>query len=181
MINMFGQKYNKTQKGFTLIELLMGIGIFTIIATATLTVLFVTLRVSKKTDSLVQLRQSGNFTLSQVSRSIRFAKSLDYPTSCVAAVNSQSIIITSLEDNGQTTFSCTGGSNPSVASNSANLIDTSKYVVSDCSFKCTQSSLNEPPTIDFSFTLNTSNANSLMESGGSLGFQTSVTLRNYNQ
>jgi prepilin-type N-terminal cleavage/methylation domain-containing protein len=181
MINKLEQKYIKLLKGFTLIELLMGIGIFTIIATATLTVLFVTLRVSKKTDSLVQLRQSGNFTLSQVSRSIRFAKSLDSPASCVTTLNSQSVTITSLQDNSQTTFACTSGAIPSIASNSSNLIDTSKYIVSECSFKCTQPSLNVPPTIDFSFTLNTLNTSGLMESGGNILFQTSVTLRNYNQ
>jgi prepilin-type N-terminal cleavage/methylation domain-containing protein len=181
MINKFGQKYNKTPKGFTLIELLMGIGIFSIIASATLTILFVSLRVSKKTDSLVQLRQSGNFTLSQIGRSIRYAKSLDSPASCVTTVSSQTITITSVESNSKTTFTCTSGTDPSIASNSASLIDTNKFIVSECSFTCTQPSLNESPTIDFRFTLNTKSNTGIMESGGSIPFQTSITLRNYNQ
>jgi prepilin-type N-terminal cleavage/methylation domain-containing protein len=167
--------------GFTLTELLVAIGIFSILGTVTVAILFLTLRTSKKSDVLISLNQTGNALISQVGRNIRYARSLDSPLSCVAPNTTQSITVTSSLDNGQTTYSCVAGGSSAIASNGASLTDISQVSVPTCSFTCTQRTLNDPPTINFSFTLESKNPTGLLESSGSIPFQTSVTLRNYNR
>jgi len=178
-----GQKKNLKSKilGFTLIELLVVIGILVATGTIMLSILFVTLRTSKKSDLLVTMKQNGNSALSQIVKSIRYAKSLDSPTSCVPQItNLTSIAITSYLDNAQTTFSCVAGPPSTIASNGASLLDTNSVAVSSCSFTCSQPTLNDSPTINFIFTLSSKNATSLVESTGTIPFQTSVTMRNFN-
>ncbi len=167
--------------GFTLIELLLAIAIFAVIGTVSLSILFMTLRAGKKSDLLIVLKQSGSAAMSQVVKNIRYAKSLDSPNSCTSTVVSQQITVTSILDNGSTTFQCTSVSPNTIASNGASLIDTSVAVVTDCAFTCTQSTVNDPPTINFVFKLSSKNATSLVETQASIPFQTSVTMRNYRK
>lgn len=164
--------------GFTLVELLLAFGIIAVIGTIVLSILFLTLRVSKKSDVLIGLKQSGNTAMSQIVKQIRYAKSLDSPTSCITPKIGD-ITITSSLDNAQTTFSCSVPS-ATISSNSASLVDTSSVAVTNCSFTCTQTTLNDPPTIGIKFTL--SNAGSgPFETTGSVPFQTSVTMRNFSR
>lgn len=172
-------KLAKNLSGFTFVELLVGISMFAVIGTVTLSILFATLRASKKSDVLVSLRQDGNTVMSQVGRNIRYARSLDAPASCISPVNSSSITITSNSDGGQTTFACVSGASSTVASNGASLTDTDSTVMSNCEFVCTQPTLNDPPTITFSFVLSAKSSSGLSESNGSIPFQSSITLRNY--
>jgi type II secretory pathway pseudopilin PulG len=172
----------KNYKGFTLIEFLIVFGILGVIGAVVLSVLFVTLRVSKKSDLLVRLKQSGNSVMSQVSRNIRYAKSLDYPDSCVGGVSTSYVTVTSLTDGEKITFSCISSSSGFViASNGAALIDTATIYASTCAFYCSQPSLSDPPSINFNFRLHSIGSNSLVETRASLPFQTSVILRNYNK
>ncbi len=166
--------------GFTLVELLVAIAIFAIIGTVSLSILFMTLRAGKKSDTLIMLKQSGNAAMSQVVRSIRYAKSLDVPNSCVTPVTTSQITLTSVLDNGSTTFVCTSTTPNTIASNSASLIDTAFAAVSGCSFTCTQPTVNDPPTINFIFKLS-SNSSGQVETRAIIPFQTSVTMRNYNK
>src|SRR5574342_174683 len=73
-------------KGFTLIELLVAIGLFGALATLIISVLFVSFRTSKKSDTIIALRQSGNSALLQMVNNIKFARSLDVPATCVPDV-----------------------------------------------------------------------------------------------
>ena len=167
--------------GFTLVEIMIGLVIFAIIGVVSLSILFMTLRVGNKSDLLVILKQNGNAAVSQVSKNIRYAKSLDSLTTCVTPVTAQSVTVTSLLDNEQSTFSCTSTAPFTIASNGASLIDTSIASVTDCSFTCTQTTLNDPPTITLSFKLNARNSNSLAEKTGIIPFTASVTMRNYSK
>lgn len=169
-----------TKGGFTLVELLVAFGIFSILGTITISILFTTLRSGKKSDVLIVLKQNGNTAMSQIVRNIRYAKSLDSPSTCTSTVNTTSISITSSADDGRTTYSCTGGRYPSIASNGASLIDQNNIRVTDCSFTCSQATLNDPPTISLVFKLNARSPAGIIESSGSIPFQTSVTLRNIN-
>jgi prepilin-type N-terminal cleavage/methylation domain-containing protein len=167
-------------EGFTLIEVLAAMAVFVTVSGVILSILFVSLRGSRKSDVIVSARQNGDVAMSQMVRMIRYAKSLDSPTSCVPSSSSlTSITITSSDDN-QTVFSCPVNSGDGIASNSASLVDTTAVSVSACSFSCSQPSLNDPPTITIGFTLAALGGGNLVEGKTTLPFQTSVTMRNYN-
>jgi prepilin-type N-terminal cleavage/methylation domain-containing protein len=171
-------------KGFTLLEIVVVIGIFAGIATIVVTILFISLRLSKKSTVLLNIRQNGNVALSQMIKSIRYAKTLDSPTSCVppAPTSYTSITITSLLDEGVTQYKCPTAPGETISSNSAALIDTNSIdvVPGTCSFTCTQPTVADAPTITIQFTLTAKNANpALVETVGSIPFQSSVVLRNY--
>jgi prepilin-type N-terminal cleavage/methylation domain-containing protein len=168
-------------KGFTLIELLVVISIFVILTTIILSTLIVVLRGSKNSDSLILVKQNGNYAMTQMIRMIRFAKSLDSPVTC-DSTPLNSITITTFDLN-QTTFSCPVDSLPTpnfIASNSANstkLTNMQTVGVSTCSFVCTQSSTG-PPLIKITFSLKKINSNGLPEGDVTIPFQSSVTMRN---
>ncbi len=164
------------QKGYTLVELLVVITILSVIGVIVVTVITISLRGSQKSDKLEIVRQGGDTAMSQMVRSIRYAKSLDSPASCVPATNVSSITITSLQDNGQTTYSCASNA---IASNSAPLVDTNAVNVNACSFTCSQQRVSDPPTIQIQFSLSAKNESSFTETKAVIPFQTSVTLRNY--
>jgi len=179
-INFLSQGLELRTHGFTLIEILIVFGILAATATVILSIIFVTLRVSKKSDLLLTIKQNGDNAMSQMVKGVRYAKSLD---SACSATNAP-IKITSLTDNTQTTFTCTTGSSgtisSTIAANTVSLIDTNTISVTNCSFTCFQATPSDPPTISIGFTLSSKNANSLVETTGTIPFQTSVTMRNFN-
>ncbi|GEM_PF-867758 len=172
-------KSGSTPKAFTLIELLASVSVLAVIGTAIFGVFLVTLRGSKKANLLAVVRQNGTSAMSQMVRSIRYAKSLDDPSSCVTPLTSTYITITSASDGEQTIYSCNYGGDAPITSNSASLVDGDVVIATSCSFACSQQNINSPPTITIQFTLNSKNPNSLVESNASIPFQSSVTLRNY--
>ncbi len=165
-------------RGFTLIEVLTAIGILSVIGAIVVSVVTLTLRGTKKSDMLEFARQNGDAALSQMVKSIRYAKSLDVPASCVPSATTQSVTITSLTDSAQTTLSCANGT---ISSNSASLVDTAALTVSACSFVCRQTTSYDPPTISIYYTLSPKTAGSFVETNFTLPFQSSVTLRNYRR
>lgn len=167
-----------SQRGYTLVELLAVIGILSVISVIVVTVTFITLRGSQKSDTLEIVRQNGDTAMTQMVRSIRYAKSMDVPTSCTIPTALQSVTISSLLDNAQTTYSC---SNNTIASNSASLINTNAVTVNACSFTCSQTSLLDPPTIRIQFSLSAKSSGVFSESTAEIPFESSVTLRNYSR
>ena len=166
----------KKIKGFTLIEILTTIGLLTIIGSIAVSVISLTLRGTKKSDLLQAARQNGDVALSQMVKNIRYASNLNSPASCVPSTTTSSITITSLLDNGQTTYSCAGGT---IASNSASLFDTTTLTVSACSFVCQQATVNDPPTITIQYIVSPKNPGNFVETHFTLPFQSSVTMRNF--
>ncbi|MBI5123614.1 type II secretion system protein [Candidatus Roizmanbacteria bacterium] len=169
------------QKGFTLVELLVAVGVFVTISNVVIGVLFSTLRASRKSEVLLNLKQNGDTALTQMVANIRYAKSLDDPISCVTPVTQMSITVTSSSDDGQTTYSCPMDPTFPIASNSAALIDTSSVLVRSCSFTCTQTADGNPPTITIQFILDAALSAGFVETTGSIPFQTSVTMRNFSR
>src|SRR3981081_1899914 len=75
------------QKGFTLIEMLTVISIFGVVSAIIISILFVGLRGARKSELLNIIRQNGNIAVSQVQRNVRFASTLNSPTTCVPSVS----------------------------------------------------------------------------------------------
>lgn len=167
-----------SSRGYTLVELLSVIGILSVIGVIVVTVTFITLRGAQKSDTNELVRQNGDAALSQMVRTIRYAKTLDTPASCVTPVVIESVTISSLLDGGKTTYSC---ANDTIASNSASLLNTNAVRVTTCSFACTQTSLLEPPTIKIQFSLEAKSSSTFAETKASIPFESSVTLRNYSR
>jgi prepilin-type N-terminal cleavage/methylation domain-containing protein len=179
-------KIQNTSNGYTLIELLITIAMLATIGTIMVSILFSTFRSSNKSQAISELRENGNYAISQMSKSIGFAKSFNgvkvnlsgtYTSTCPVSGSPhyQYLKITGF-DNGTTEFSCSAGI---IASNSSSLIDTTSISVTNCYFTCSQPDASAPPTVDINFTLNKILGGSLSENAGSVPFQTSVTVMNY--
>lgn len=169
------------KKGFTLVELLVVLAIFLTVGGVIISVLYISLRGSNKAEVVTSIKQNGDFALSQMVKSIRFAGSLNSPSSCVPSQSASSITITSISDGAQTTYSCPANANDPITSNSAALVDTNAVSVSNCSFVCSQATVNDPPRVTIQFTLSAKTTNALQENTTSLPFQSSVILRNTAQ
>lgn len=170
-------KNKKLLKAYTLVELLAVIGILSVITTIVVSVIFISLTGSKKTETLEVIRQNGDLTLSQMIKSIRFAKSLDVPANCNPSVRVSSVTVTPITDDSQITYSCMGDT---IASNGASLLPSSVKTQS-CSFVCSQNTISEAPTLTIRFTLVPSAGGVFAETKAQLPFQSSVTLRNYSR
>lgn len=184
----------KNNRGFTLVELLavsVVMIVVSVIVTATITS---SLRGTTKTNTVNDVRQNGNYAISQVSKMIEYAKSFggvsnDYSgpfdSNCVNLIPSLTptptpsqysyIKITGF-DNGQTIFSCTS----TIASNSASLIDSNLVSVDACSFTCERARITDSPIIGINFSLSKKTTSSLFENKASTSFKTSVKMRNLN-
>lgn len=165
-----------------MVEILVSSAIFIAVSTIIVTILFITFRMSQRTEITLLVKNNGNSALSQMANSIKYAKRLDDPSSCFpTAVTSQEITFTSSFDNGETTLSCGTGNDSHLASNGATLINTNTVTVQSCSFTCIQTGVYDPPTITIEFSLTSKDSGDTTESNTLLPFQTSVTMRNFTQ
>lgn len=170
------EKIEKRENGFTLVELLIVIGIFASITSLASTVLVTTFRTSSKTNIITTVKQNGDYIISNITNSIRYAKS-------VQCVSSSTVTATAI-DGLQTTYDCSTGtitSSSGASSTPIPLYDTSSVTLTQnsCSFTCVQSSSSSYPLVQISFSLQTTNPGTLVEqTAPSEQFSTSVTLRN---
>jgi prepilin-type N-terminal cleavage/methylation domain-containing protein len=184
------------QNGFTLIELLVVIALVITVGGITVSIFFSALRSSSKSNSLSQVRQSGDYAITQMSKMITFAKyfngvsvdNITYKTSCVGDATAYKYVKITAFDSGVTTFSCPllDTDVAPIASKSAastpitvNLTDpTLNLAGANCHFYCYQTNALNSPTVKIDFTLVKGTAASNVESQASIHFQTSVTPRN---
>ncbi len=188
-------KIKNFEKGYTLVELLAVMSIVVVVGVIAAGILTSSLRGGSKSNVLDNVRQNGNFAITQISKMISYSQNFNgistdgsfYTTNCTqnippspsptpTPVVYKYIKITSF-DGGQTIFSC---NNSTIASNGASLIDTSSVSVVLCSFSCTQDNFGQAPTIGINLTLSQNNPNNFAEKGAIIPFQTSVTIRNSN-
>jgi len=169
------------KRGFTLIELLMTTVILLTFGGVIVTVFISLLRNTNRANSLAIIRQNGNFVINEMTRSIRYAQSLDNITSCNPSytVLPPEIIVTSPE--GQSTaFRCENSSiDKRTGSGSYASLLSSNVTYATCSISCQQTS-TAPPTVMIQFTL-VKDATSLTENRASIDFSTSVVLRNWGR
>lgn len=187
-------KIENSQSGYTLVELLAVIFILVSVGGVITSILVIALRGSNRATTVNDVRQSGNYIIGQMSKMISYSSrfegvSIDgvnyvndcsvvvppAPTPSPAPVSYNYIKITNF-DGGTTVFSCTGNS---IASNGADLINTSVLSVSSCSIYCSQDSISGSPVINIKFTLSKGVTSGLFsENQTTIPFDTSITLRN---
>jgi type II secretory pathway pseudopilin PulG len=190
------KKIKNSNNGYTLIELLAVMIILIAVGTIIASIFVSALRGGNKSTTTNDIRQSGNFAISQMSKMIAYAKSFngvsadgntfDKCTAFPVGRTFTAVKITSF-DLGATTFSCMQvGSYWTIASNGAALLDTNTIIATagNCNFTCNQANDFSPLTININLTLQKKPQNSsalLPESQTIIPFNTSVTLRNIPQ
>ncbi|HEX7041832.1 MAG TPA: type II secretion system protein, partial [Patescibacteria group bacterium] len=95
-----------SEQGFTLVEMLAVIIVFIVIGSIMVSILVTSLRTSHKTDVLTQVRENGNYVMTQVSKSIRDARGLISPFPCVTSTTVSTITILTA-DQDEITYTCT--------------------------------------------------------------------------
>jgi len=122
----------KIEKGFTLVEMLVVTAAFMLLGVLLVSSLFSILKSNTKAELMKEIRQSGGYALSVMSRIITNGIITD--TDCSAANSS---IVVKNPNGGETTFEC-GGDPAYIASNSAQLTSTQQVKISSCSnvFQC---------------------------------------------
>lgn len=191
--SLFQRVRYKNQQGFTLVELLAVMAVIVIIGSIMGGILISSLRGATKAEEIVNTRQNGDYVLSQMAKTIRFATFASMTTTASTTVSScvvpsvgggtptptpapYTAITINMPEDEQITYSCTA---TNIASNSASLLDESAVTLSNCSFTCNQLNEKDPPTIGISFSLSQKNSNvNFFEKSASGTFQTSVTMRN---
>ncbi len=203
-------KKTLNDQGFTLIELLVVLMILTIVGGVALGIITGTLRGINKASSVNNIRQNGNYALSQISKTIAYAQNFcgvstdnnpgilnnscdvngtngsTYITDCPSTSTTvYKYIRVQSFDGGTTVYSCNGQTDSppyTIASNGASLVDSSLYVT-NCQILCNGSGTGVSPLVTISFTVQTFNPLNpaqLAEQKSSLDFETSVQPRNSN-
>lgn len=186
-------KIKNFQRGFTLIEMLTVSGLVIVVGVIIASVITSSLRGSNKSNNLNEIRQIGNFIITQVSKTMTYAKTFDgvstsgaansYITDCTLIpqpaqpVRYSHVKVTTFNE-GQSTFACTGSN---ISLNGVNWVDTTRTTVDECYFTCVQGDSSDSPRIDINFTLSkatTATGANMVENKVTTSFQTTVNFRN---
>ena len=190
-------------KGYTLIELLAVIIVMVSVGTVITSIMVSALRGGNKSQTTNEVRESGNYVISQMSKMIAYGQtfcglSVDnnegtalgdcdvnganestYVTDCTTNPSQvYNYVRVKSFDGGKTIFSCpdVAFGTTTISSNSAAML-ASSFTITNCSFVSTQPNSSVPPTIDISFTLSESSG-VFTEKQAQIPFETSVTIRN---
>lgn len=129
------------QKGLSLIEILVVITIFAILGIIVSSSLILTIQGTKKSESIIKVRENLNYSLSVVERNLRNASMV------LECPNSNTNTVTYTDQYGiSSSFSCmnTGSAtNSYIASGSARLTSDTIRITS-CSFVCVRDLYNPP-------------------------------------
>lgn len=135
---------SNVKRGVSLIEILIVIAIFAILGVLVTRAILLTLRGTRKSESVVKVRENLDYALAVIERQLRNAESVDCATSTALLLNYR-------DRNGSaSSFSCvTPGPSGYIASGSARLTSTD-IAVTSCSFSCTAASGDVLPSVTIS-------------------------------
>lgn len=175
-------KASRSTNGFTLIEMLMVVFLFALIMTLSGALFSAVLKGSSKSEINKDVKQAGDYAMSQMERNIRNAKTVK----CRTDINAATIEVTD-RDNILTTYNClfhaVDGVNVAyIASNSAQLTGDNVTLSNtacpgDLNFTCNMTVT--PPQVTISFTLFQKGTSTKPEDQASVKFQSTVNLRTY--
>ncbi|MFV1917389.1 MAG: prepilin-type N-terminal cleavage/methylation domain-containing protein [Patescibacteria group bacterium] len=164
-------KIQNSKLGLSLVELLVVVSVFSVLAVIVTQSLALTLKGSRKSESILEVRENLDFAYAVMERHIRNAKAI---TAC-----SDTQIQYDDADGFSADFSCQGGSTGYLASGSARL--TSSEIVINCNagavFACPAPAAGVAPSVVISTTA--SSANSLGIEGEKVTTSTKILLRTF--
>jgi len=164
--------YSVLNQGFTLIELLVVVTIFAVLGIVATQSITLTLRGTKKSESLIAVKENLNYSLGVIERQLRNAESI---TTCP---NTNTSTISYLSADGFiSSFSCANLTGTGyIASGSARLTGEDVKVTA-CSFSCTEATGSAVPSVDIA--VSAKDANIVGAGGGQVDISTKILLRNY--
>jgi prepilin-type N-terminal cleavage/methylation domain-containing protein len=170
-----GPRNDNTLDGFSLIEMLVVIFVFSILAVVSAQSLSLTLRGSRKSESLTEARENVQYAVNVIDRLIKGSQDL----TCASTTPSNRVDY--IDEYGNNAyFQCvTSGTDTYIASNSSSQRLTSNDVrITNCNqvFTCTDNTAN-PDSLDVSITA--TNANAVGADGALITATTKIFLRNY--
>jgi prepilin-type N-terminal cleavage/methylation domain-containing protein len=157
-------------RGYSIVELLVTLTVFAIIAIISTQAVVLSLRGTRKGESLISTRENLDFAFGVMERQLRSARSI---TSCASDQ-----LVYEDEERIVTNFSCVGESDGYLASGSARL--TSNEVNVDCTgiiFSCPAVAPGVPPTVIISATAQDADSQGI--EGSSVTASTRILLRTY--
>jgi len=138
------------ENGLSLIEILVVVTIFAVLGVIISSSLILTIQGTKKSESLIKVRENINYSLAVIERNLRNASVI------VDCPNTDTSKITYMDQYGiSSSFSCmnVGAATDSyIASGSARLTSNSIKVI-QCSFVCTRADLSNPPSVKVNLTV----------------------------
>jgi prepilin-type N-terminal cleavage/methylation domain-containing protein len=160
------------KKGFTLLEILVVVAIFSILGVLVTRAIILSIGGSKKSESLVRVRENLDYASGVIERQLRNANSIP------ECPNTDTSIINYEDENGKaTSFSCVDvGASGRVASGSANLTSSQVSIIA-CSFTCQVGINNTPSTVEVSMTAKDATATGVQ--GAEVSVVSRISLRNY--
>lgn len=163
------------EHGLSLIEILVVVTIFAILGIITTRAVFLTLQGSKKSESLVHVRENLDYSMGVIERQLRNANSVD------VCSNPNEIDYTDSDGN-PGSFSCVGiGTLDSyIASGSGQLTQrlTSNTIgITSCSFSCTTGISTNPTAVSIDITAQDASAVGIQSA--TVNSTTQVSLRSY--
>jgi prepilin-type N-terminal cleavage/methylation domain-containing protein len=163
----------RIEKGMSLLEILVVIAIFAILGVIVTRSVLLSIGGSKKSESVVRVRENLNYSLAIIERQIRNANSIsECPNLDTLRIDYKD------QDDNPAFFSCvnTGGDDSYIASGSARL--TSDTVqITRCSFSCTAASSTNPALVNVFLEAKDSNASGTQNS--TVSVNTQIYLRDY--
>ncbi len=188
---------SELDRGFTLVELLASIIVFVAVGSIVAGIVTSSLRGTNKTNVIENIRQSGNYTLAQVSKNIKYAQTFNglsadgvtYIMSCPFSASPTPAPVTTAYNFIKVTplnrspivYNC-AVSPLTFTANGASLIDTNTISLTECTIVCVQTKATDVPIVKVGFKLGPKNPSGLVESSSPpILFETSVTIRNYKR
>jgi prepilin-type N-terminal cleavage/methylation domain-containing protein len=169
---MKNDKTTKNIQGFSLLEILVVITVFSILAIMTTQAVLMTLKGSKKSESLTKVRGNVDYSLAIIERNIRNADSID------ECPNPDTSIISYQDEDGLTTsFSCAEEDDIGYIASASGRLTSSEVNVTSCSFVCEEAVGETNPAITVSISAQDA-VLSVLE-GGEITISTKIFLRTY--
>ena len=166
------KRITKTIKGFSLLEILVVITVFSMLAILTTQAVILTLKGSKKSESLTKVRGNIDYALATIERNIRNADSI------VECSDSNTDIISYHDENGVlTSFSCDSDSDGGYIASASGRLTSSEIDVTSCSFVCEDVVGETNPAVTVSISAQDAVLNAL--EGGEITISTKIFLRTY--
>lgn len=172
----------KLRQGYTLVELVVVIGIVIVLLITSTSLFYTTLIGGSKTSSVEAVKQAGQYALNQMSYLVYSSRKLIPNNESITCGLGMVSLGVQNQDLKNTILSSTSVSGfVRIASNSGQYLTPGNMTVSAGPvFNCTQTSVDTPPTVQISFTLQkgvvgVDKARDIV----SIPFQTQVTLRNF--
>jgi type II secretory pathway pseudopilin PulG len=181
------KKINLNSYGFSLIELMVGLAIMITATTIVLAIIVSSFRLSSKSTIQDQVRQNGNYALSQMTKVLLYADSINniadssgpFSLPCGSSKSFSSIDVT-YNKTDTYYFSCgtSDGLKSGATYSAANSMINPNIYVTSCEFKCTQADTAVPPQLEIRFKLQYGAGGAVVEKSAEQTFSTRIKMRN---